>query len=561
MHPSIEAQFPLIEKEINGIPSKVFAKTPACLSELFRLFDEFADREFILQDTRRVSYAELQQDAARLSAHLSGAMHIKPGSRVGIALPNSIEWCVAFVAIAALGAVPVLINPRGSAAELHHCLTSTHCAAWLGDDRAVTTYNSSHRTTEDSPLRAPYNSLHRAAEGSPLRAPHNSFLQEAAEGSPLMALPHTPRQPEDEAILMFTSGTTGRAKAASLTHIGVLTALKTIQYSGALITAQLADQYGMDYDTLLSMRPPPVTMLVFPLFHVSGCHAVFLTSLVQGAKIVVLPKWEPDAALALIAAEKVTAFPGVPTMYWDLLKSAEHTHADLTSLSSISIGGQATPPALLARVHAAFPQSVLGTGYGMTETNGAITLMVGDEFTQDPKAAGRLVATIEAEIRDEGGARLGVDGIGEIFVRGATLMAGYANVEPPFFDKDGWFATGDLGRLDSAGRLYILDRRTDMVLSGGENIYSVEVEQAINLHPAVRESAAFGEADDRLGERLVALAVLEAGQTASSDELLAALPAHLARYKIPKKLLVTRTPLPRNPSGKIIKRQLQQGEG
>ena len=551
MHPSIEAQFPLIEKEINGIPSKVFAKTPACLSELFRLFDEFADREFILQDTRRVSYAELQQDAARLAAHLSGAMHIKPGSRVGIALPNSIEWCVAFVAIAALGAVPVLINPRGSAAELHHCLTSTHCAAWLGDDRAVSRLADSSFDSDEVPL----------IEQAELSLHHVGSLHRTAEGSPLMALPHTPRQPEDEAILMFTSGTTGRAKAASLTHIGVLTALKTIQYSGALITAQLADQYGMDYDTLLSMRPPPVTMLVFPLFHVSGCHAVFLTSLVQGAKIVVLPKWEPDAALALIAAEKVTAFPGVPTMYWDLLKSAEHTHADLTSLSSISIGGQATPPALLARVHAAFPQSVLGTGYGMTETNGAITLMVGDEFTQDPTAAGRLVATIEAEIRDEGGARLGVDGIGEIFVRGATLMAGYANVEPPFFDKDGWFATGDLGRLDSAGRLYILDRRTDMVLSGGENIYSVEVEQAINLHPAVRESAAFGEADDRLGERLVALAVLEAGQTASSDELLAALPAHLARYKIPKKLLVTRTPLPRNPSGKIIKRQLQQGEG
>ena len=550
MHPSIEAQFHLIEKEINGVPSRVFADTPACLSELFRLFDEFADREFILQEARRGTYAELQQEAARLAAHL-GTINITPGSRVGIALPNSIEWCVAFVAIVALGAVPVLINPRGSAGELHHCLTSTQCAAWLGDDRAVARLADASFDLGGIPLIAQdrlagflYQPL-RALTHKPLRA---------------LPLPHTQRHPEAEAILMFTSGTTGRAKAAILTHIGVLTALKTIQYSGALVAAQLADQYGLDYDTLLSMRPPPVTMLVFPLFHVSGCHAVFLSSLVQGAKIVVLPKWDPDDALALIAAEKVTAFPGVPTMYWDLLRAAEQTHADLASLTSISIGGQATPPALLARVRDAFPQSVLGTGYGMTETNGAITLMVGDEFTQDPRAAGRLVATIEAELRDEAGTRLGVDGIGEVFVRGAPLMAGYANVEPPFFDKNGWFATGDLGRLDSEGRLYILDRRTDMVLSGGENIYCVEVEQAINLHPAVRESAAYGEADERLGERLVALAALEEGQTASSDEILASLPAHLARYKIPRKLLVTRKPLPRNPSGKIIKRQLQRGE-
>ncbi len=541
MNPSIEEQFRLIEKEVNGRPCKVFADTPTCLSELFTALDEFADREFILQAERRVSYAEVHANAVALAAHLSHEVKLKPGSRVGIALPNSIEWCVAFIAIVALGAVPVLINNRGTADELQHCLTSTDCDAWLGDALAVSTLAAASIDPGKIPLIDQVGLA--AILSKPLSKP----------------LPHTQRRLEDEAILMFTSGTTGSAKAAILTHIGVLTALKTIQYSSALITSQMAAQHGMDYDTLVSMRPSPVTLLVFPLFHVSGCHAVFLSSLVQGAKIVLLQPWDPDAALATIAAEKVTAFPGVPTMYWDLLRRARQTDTDLASLSSISIGGQATPPALLEAVQDAFPQSILGTGYGMTETNGIVTLTLGDEFTQNPTSTGRLVATIEVEIRDDTGVALARGEIGEIFVRGVPLMAGYANARPPFFDKDGWFATGDIGRLDPEQRLYIVDRRTDMVISGGENIYCAEVEQAINLHPAVRESAAFGEADERLGERLVAIAALEEGQTASSDDILASVAAHLARYKIPKKLLLTRTPLPRNPSGKIIKRQLRDG--
>ena len=423
-----EDQFALTETEVRGVPCRVFANTPAHLAELFSALDTFADRELVVDEQRRFTYGHIRDAAARIAHHLIG-QDIQAGDRVAIVLPNSAEWIACFIACVSIGAVPALVNARGAADEIRHCVESTSCKAWLSHERAE------HVEVDEAVTHIQWRTI-------------SALMQ----GSERLALPAITRQHDDEAILMFTSGTTGRAKAAILTHLGVLTSLKSVQYSGVLIASDMAKKYGIPLEQLLEMRPPAVTLLMFPLFHVSGCHAVFLSNLTQGGKLVLMRRWDPTNALAVIEQESVTGFPAVPTMYWDLLKEAQASGAGLPgSLSNLSVGGQATPRALLDAVVTDFPQAVIGTGYGMTEANGAVSMAVGEAFLNKPHATGRPVPTIDVQIRDDSGSALPANGEGEIHVRGATLMAGYANADGPYFDDEGWFATGDIGYLDEQG--------------------------------------------------------------------------------------------------------------
>ena len=525
------AAFRIREKPRGGHKIRVFAENHAYLSQVLKRLETYGEREFIVHEDVRLTFAESRTQAARLAHHLANQCAIEPGDRIGLVLPNSPEWMLSFIAISAIGAVPALINARAGADEVNHCLSSTHCRLCI------------HQRND------------LAAEISDLTLAETQRILSDPVDHPL---PETPRGPDDEALLMFTSGTTGLPKGASLSHEGVLTALKTIEYSGALIAKGMAEAFGIDYGTLAGMRPPPVNLLIFPLFHVSGCHAVFLTSLLQGGKVVLMTRWNAEEAVALMAREKVTAFPAVPTMHRDLLRLESLAEHDLSSLTSLSVGGQATPPALLADIHRAFPSAVMGTGYGMTESNGTVTLMIGSEFIDNPRSAGRPVSTVDVEVRDDQGRTLPANATGEIHIRGSTLMTAYANSEHDPFDADGWFATGDLGYLDGDGLVYIVDRKTDMVISGGENIYCAEVERVLDQHPSVRESAAFGLPDERLGEKLVATVVPHADGDLTEAVLIDHCVGRLAKHKAPKQVRIQRRPLPRNASGKTIKAQVKQ---
>ena len=540
------AAFRIREKSRGRHKVRVFAENHACLSQVFDCLETYGEREFIVHEEVRLTFAECGAQAARLAHHLANDCAIAPGDRVGLLLPNSPEWMLSFIAISAIGAVPALINARAGAQEVEHCLFSTRCRLCIH---------------ERSDMPPGIEALTLAEARRVLRGPTDH------------PLPQVPLGPDDEALLMFTSGTTGLPKGVSLSHEGVLTALKTIEYSGALIAKGMAETFGIDYGSLAKMRPPPVNLLIFPLFHVSGCHAVFLTSLLQGGKVVLMTRWNPEEAVALMARERVTAFLGVPTMHRDLLRLETLAEHDLSSLTSLSVGGQATPPALLADIHRAFPTAVMGTGYGMTESNGAVTLMIGSDFISNPRSAGRPVSTADIEVRDDQGQVLPPGTTGELHVRGSTLMTGYVSYageasrapraegdsSQPAFDADGWFATGDLGYLDEQGLVYIVDRKTDMVISGGENIYCAEVERVMDQHPEVRESAACGLPDERLGERLVAAAVPHAGSELSEADLIDHCASRLAKHKVPKQVRIQRGPLPRNASGKIIKAQIKEG--
>jgi acyl-CoA synthetase (AMP-forming)/AMP-acid ligase II len=296
---------------------------------------------------------------------------------------------------------------------------------------------------------------------------------------------------------------------------------------------------------------------VFPLFHISGLGSGFLSPLLAGGKIVIMRRWDVQDALALIARERITTLTAVPTMLWDLLNKAQLGNSDISSLGNVSSGGQGLPLNLLAAVQQALPAAYLGTGFGLTETAGAIAMAMGGDFLRKPASAGRVLALAEVRVHDADGAILPRGSTGEIAVRGPMVMAGYWNraaETAEVLSADGWFRTGDIGYVDEEDYVFIVDRKKDMVISGGENIYCAEVERVISLLPDVTEVAAFGLPDPRLGERLVAM-ITGTGVTEAAVQ--AHVATQLAAYKAPARIVFTTQALPRNAVGKIDKIKLR----
>jgi len=322
----------------------------------------------------------------------------------------------------------------------------------------------------------------------------------------------------------------------------------------------IAHAQGLPVATILAHMPQQATLLVYPLFHISGLGSGFLSPLIAGTKVITLRRWNPGDALRLIADEGVTALTGVPTMLWDLLRAVEAGGAGggLASLRNVASGGQALPVNLLDAIRAACPQAMMGTGYGMTECAGALAQAVGADFLRKRASAGRVLPLADVRIVAPDGTILGPGDTGEIQVRGPFVMQGYWNrpeATAAAFTTDGWLRTGDVGFVDDEHYIFIVDRVKDMVISGGENIFCAEVERVLGEQPGVLECAAFGLPDDRLGERLVAVVK---GDGLDAHALIEAVASGLARYKAPAELAIMHETLPRNALGKVDKKALRQ---
>jgi long-chain acyl-CoA synthetase len=304
---------------------------------------------------------------------------------------------------------------------------------------------------------------------------------------------------------------------------------------------------------------PPVFILIVPLFHVSGNVPVLLGSLASGLKLVIMHKWDPGRALQLIEREKVTHFVGVPTQSWDLLEHPDFDAYDTSTLASVGGGGAPAPPQLVGRVGSSFKSAKPNIGYGMTETNAYGPGNSGSDYESRPTSTGRATPILELEIRDPDLRPVPNGERGEIWMKGPNLIRGYWNKPEATAETivDGWLRTGDLGRLDDEGFLYIEDRAKDMILRGGENVYCAEVEAAIYEHPAVYEAAVFGLPHERLGEEVAAAIVVREGTVLDAEELRTFLAEHIAPFKIPSQVFFHVEALPRNPAGKILKRQLR----
>jgi acyl-CoA synthetase (AMP-forming)/AMP-acid ligase II len=307
----------------------------------------------------------------------------------------------------------------------------------------------------------------------------------------------------------------------------------------------------------MANMPQQAVLLVYPLFHISGLGAAFLSPLFAGSKVVIMRRWDAQEAVRLIEAEKITMFAAVPTMLWDVLHRAKAGAADLTSLRNVASGGQALPVNLLDEIRQVFPHAVLGTGYGMTEASGSLAQAVGEDFIRNRASAGRVLPLAQVRVVAPDGAVMPTGQSGEIQLKGAMVMAGYWNrpeETAAAFTADGWLKTGDVGYIDDEGYIFIVDRVKDMVISGGENIYCAEVERVLGEMPGVGECAAFGIPDERLGELLVAVVRGEGlGEQAVKDWV----GERLARYKAPGRVAIITEPLPRNDVGKVNKAALR----
>lgn len=511
--------------EVGG--RRLFRRAPATLTALIDTARRFGAAEMIVEGERRLSYDE----AFRRADALAGWLAKQNAPHVAIAMRNSADWMIAFLAIVRAGSIAVLLNSRAAGADLRVQAEECAVSVVLADDERARAL-----------AKAGYGGTVLRAEEFPVdgKAPE----ARAADS-------------DDAAAILFTSGTTGQTKGAILTHRNLITGLMCVQLSGMMVLANMAARAGVPVDALLANRPQPAFLLVYPLFHISGLGSGFVSQILGGGKIVVMPRWDPQEALMLIAREKVTMFAAVPTMLWDMLHRSRVDGADLSSLSNISSGGQALPLNLLDEVAHAFPSAAMGTGFGLTETAGAIAMAVGGDFLAKPASSGRVLALAEVRALDDNGHALPTGEAGEIVVRGPMVMKGYWNRPQDtavVLDADGWFRTGDIGYVDGDGYIFIIDRKKDMVISGGENIYCAEVERAIGQLREVGEVAAFGLPDERLGERLVAVVVAEGLDERRIQDHVS---DSLARYKAPTRVAFSKEPLPRNVTGKIDKRALR----
>jgi long-chain acyl-CoA synthetase len=383
-------------------------------------------------------------------------------------------------------------------------------------------------------------------------------LLDGADDAPM---PDSPIDEDDLLAILYTSGTTGQPKGATVSQRQAIANLQNIICSG--FVSMMQGDAPPEAETSLQSA----ALLVVPLFHVTGCLATMTLTYATGGKLVLMPvgRFEPDQALEIIEREKVTSFGGVPTIMWRIVESPNLGNYDLSSVKRASYGGAPAAPELVERIEQVFPnlRKTLATAYGLTESASVATAISGDDYFAHSGSVGRPVPTVELRIVDDQGNDVPVGTNGEVWLKGPTMMAhGYwrrpdAN-EASF--TDGWFHTGDIGYLNDEGYLYLVDRAKDMIIRAGENVYCVEVENVLFDHPDVIDAAVFGVPHKELGEEVKAVVQRRPGSTVTVDDIRDFCRKHLADFKVPTYVDIRDEPLPRNPAGKVLKNILRGGD-
>ena len=524
---------------VDGVKLTAFKNVPRSLRELF---GSLRGREgtFLVYEDERWSVADFVGRMDALGAALVERYGVRPGDRVAVGMRNYPEWVVSAGAVLSVGAVLVSLNAWWTEDELDYALGDATPTVLIADIERV------ERTRESAARRGVRTigvRLDTVPEGV-------DRWEEVVQ--PGAALPEVDVAPDDDATILYTSGTTGRPKGAVSTHRAVLQALAGFGCRTAVVRVLHPDEAP-------TTPAPPVFILIVPLFHVTGFVPVLLSCVGNGLKLVMMYRWDADRALELIERERVTNFVGVPTQSWDLLESPRFAETDTSSLVSVGGGGAPAPPELVKRVSSSFRQGRPSIGYGMTETNAYGPQNSGTDYESHPTSTGRATPILEISVRDDDGSPMPVGSRGEIWFKGPHLIRGFWNRPDATAEAivDGWLRTGDIGRVDDEGFVYVEDRAKDMVLRGGENVYCTEVEAAIYEHPSVYEAAVFGVPHERLGEEVAAAVYLRPGVTLTAEELQRHVGERLAPFKVPSRVLVLDHPLPRNASGKILKRELR----
>ena len=541
------SMFEIQETEVLGQTSKVFAGTPPNIRALFELAALRTD-EFIIFENERWTMPQLLKLAGQIGHLLVNELGVTKGDRVAIAMRNYPEWIAAFAAITSVGAVVVPMNAWWVTDELVFAIEDSGSKVVIADAERL------QRMQDAAPGAIDAKVIVARATGELPDGVLN--LDEAVAQLDDATMPDADIDPDDDMTILYTSGTTGRPKGAVSTHRAVLSALIAFAARAAVSAVREPEDPATIEE---GGAPQTAFMLCVPLFHVTGLVPVMLGSFVSGAKLVMTYKWEPNRALELIEQERVTNFVGVPTMSWDLLEAETFAERDTSSLRSVGGGGAPMPPELVKRIDENFQRGRPGLGYGMTETNAYGPQNAGDDFVNNPKSTGRPVPIMDVKVTDLEGNNLAVGETGEIWFRSPSLIRGYWNRPEATAETivDGWLRSGDIGHLDDEGFVYVSDRAKDMILRGGENIYCAEVEATIYEHPAVYEAAAYGIPNERLGEELACHVMVKEGVTLDAGDLQKFVGERLAKFKVPSVITIVNESLPRNASGKILKRDLR----
>ncbi|MEY2885651.1 MAG: hypothetical protein RJB40_506 [Actinomycetota bacterium] len=536
--------FELIDSEVRGVKMKVFKNAPAHLGQVFAGSRGHGDKTFLVYEDEIITFAQAADRIDALASLLVNVYGVKKGDRVAVAMRNFPEWVMSFAAIISVGAINVSMNSWWTEDEMDFALEDSGATVLICDQQrfdigAASCVKKNIKVLvvrAEKPLPA---GVDKWEEVLPLGDKH----------------PGADISPDDDATILYTSGTTGRPKGAVSTHRAIISSI--MAFSARNTIFQMSGTKLKDVD---GPEVPTSFILIVPLFHVTGCVPVMLSCFVAGLKLAIMYKWDPEKALEMIEREQITNFVGVPTQSWDLVNSPAFEKYDTSSLRAVGGGGAPSPTSLVGKVNDKVKNGNPQLGYGMTETNAFGPAITGSDYLSHPTSTGRASWPMFVEVRDENLKPVPTGQSGEIWFFGPMLIRGYWNRPDATAETivDGWLRSGDLGRLDADGYVYVEDRVKDMILRAGENVYGAEVESAIYEHPAVHEAAVFGVPHERLGEEVGVAILVNDGMSLTPEELWAFLDDKIAKFKIPTQVVIMTEPLPRNAAGKFLKRELQQ---
>jgi len=534
--------FEIVEAQVLGQTMKVYKNAPPSARAFWLSTAPFGPRDYLVYQDERLTYAQSHDQVRAISAWL-WEQGVRPGDRVAIAMRNYPEWMLIYWACLCIGAAAVGTNAWWTPEELDYALTDSAPKVIFADAERLACL------AQCTAAAAKVLTVAVRAE-APGMVPWAQVIAHPG------AMPDVQVDPDSDACIFYTSGTTGHPKGAQLTHRGCVSNLMNLLYAGA--SSGMATERGGG--AAIPAEPPvPATLVTTPLFHVTANNCAAYAATAQGGKIVLMYRWDAGEALKLIEAERCNGLSGVPVMARELINHPDFDKHDTSSLLNLSGGGAQVPPDQVGAIDRKVPNARPSTGYGMTETCGIITSVGGDFFVDRPDSAGPAMPNFDVKCVDDEGKTVPPGEVGELWVKGSSVIKGYLNrpdANAASF-SDGWLHTGDVARIDADGFIYIVDRKKDMVLRGGENVYCTEVEAGIYRHPAVAECCVFGVPDERLGEEVGAAVVLKPGETLDAEALRAHCLAVMAKHKVPRFVWFRGEALPRNANGKFLRRELR----